>query len=178
MIDHAVLASRHHPHDEELVVFFPDTGVLVLVIANYDLLLRSTPLSMTSGVQQIWRILGPERGKALPALHAFSGADSTGRFSRIGKATCLLVYLKVDGEVVKALQMLSDATEITDDLLSMLVHSSPLHTPQRVPPSCNGTCSVSIWLKVTSCLQAPMLSSSTSSESRCRSRPQYGVRQE
>ncbi|PIK38665.1 hypothetical protein BSL78_24487 [Apostichopus japonicus] len=64
--------------------------------------------------------LGPERAKALPAFHAFLGADNTGRFSRIGKATWLQVYLKADGEVVKALQMLSDATEDTDDLLSTL----------------------------------------------------------
>ena len=43
----------------------------------------------------------------------------------------------------------------------------------RVCPSCDGTCSASIWLKVTSCLTLPGLSSSTTSES--RSRPQYGV---
>ena len=34
----------------------------------------------------------------------------------------------------------------------------------RVSPSCDGTCSVSILLKVTSCLPPPVLSSSTSSE--------------
>ena len=46
LIDHAVLASRRHPHDAELVVFSQETGVLVLVIANYELLLRSTFLSI------------------------------------------------------------------------------------------------------------------------------------
>ena len=123
LIHQAVLASRRNPPDAELVVFSPDTDVLVLVIANYDQLLRKTSISMASGViqvQPIWTALGPERAKALPAFHAFSGADNTGRFSRIGKATWLQVYLKADGEVVTAFQMLSDATEVTDDLLSAL----------------------------------------------------------
>ena len=71
-------------------------------------------------VKPIWRALGPERAKALSASHAFSGADNTARFSRIDNATWLQVYLKADGEVIKALQMLPDSTEITDDLLSML----------------------------------------------------------
>ena len=62
LIYHAVLASRRNPHDAELVVFSPDTDVLVLVIANYDVLLRNTSLSMDSGVIQLqptWRALGP-----------------------------------------------------------------------------------------------------------------------
>ena len=78
---------------------------------------------MASGVIQvhpIWRAPCPERAKALPASRAFSRADNTRRFPRIGKATWLQVYFKADIEVVKALQMLPDATAITDDLLSML----------------------------------------------------------
>ena len=100
LIYQAVLASQRNPPDAELVVFSPDTDVLVLVIANYDLLLRKTPMLMASGViqvQPVWTDLGPERVKALPAFHAFSGADYTGRFSRIGKATWLQVYLKAGG---------------------------------------------------------------------------------
>jgi len=42
--------------------------------------------------------LGPERAKVLPAFHAFTGADNTGRFSRIGKATWLQVYTKAERE--------------------------------------------------------------------------------
>ena len=152
LIHHAVLASRRHPHDAELVVFFPDTDVIVLVIAYYDLLLRNTSLSMASGVievQQIWRALGPERAKALSALHAFSGADNTGRFSRIGKATWLHVYLKVDGEVVKALQMFRVPLKSPMTCSLCWLHSSLLHTNQRasrlrVSLSCDGTCSVSM----------------------------------
>ena len=80
-------------------------------------------------MKPIWRVLGPERAKAWPTLYAFSGADNTGRFPRIGNATRLQVYLKADGDVVKALQMLSSVTVITErDKLpptSMGVRSSP-----------------------------------------------------
>jgi len=38
------------------------------------------------GIEPIWRTIEAERAKALPAFHAFTGADNTGRFSRIGKA--------------------------------------------------------------------------------------------
>ena len=44
-------------------------------------------------IEAIWRAIGAERTKALPAFqfHAFTGADDTERFSRIGKATWLHV---------------------------------------------------------------------------------------
>ena len=119
----AVLASQRNPHDAKLMFFSPDTDVLVLLIANYDLLLRNTSISMVSGVinvQPIWTALGAERAKALPAFHAFTGADNTGKLSRVGKATWLQVYLKTGEDVINSLQMLSDATEVTEDVISTL----------------------------------------------------------
>jgi len=123
LIHHAVLASRRNPSDAQLMFFSPDTDVLVLVVANYEILLKNTCVSMASGileVKPIWKALGADRAKALPAFHAFTGADNTGRFSRIGKATWLNIYLKADDHVVKALQMLSQTSEVTEDLLSTL----------------------------------------------------------
>ncbi|KAK5911790.1 hypothetical protein CesoFtcFv8_001726 [Champsocephalus esox] len=103
LIHQAVLASHRNPADAQLMFFSPDTDILVLVTANYDLLLKNTSISMASGVVQIeplWRALGKERAKALPAFHAFTGADNTGRFSRIGKATWLQIYLKADEDIL------------------------------------------------------------------------------
>ncbi|CAL8379834.1 unnamed protein product [Arctogadus glacialis] len=68
----AVLASQRNPPDAKMVFFSPDTDVLVLVIANYDLMLKNTSISMASGVmgiEPIWRAIGSERAKALPAFH-------------------------------------------------------------------------------------------------------------
>ena len=106
-----------------MVFFSPDTDILVLVTANYDLLLRNTSISMASGVVQIeslWRALGAARAKALPAFHAFTGADNTGRFSPIGKATWLQIYLKADEDVINALQLLLDEAEVKDGMLLTL----------------------------------------------------------
>jgi hypothetical protein len=118
-----VLATQRNPPDAKMVFFSPDTDVLVLVIANYDLMLKNTSISMASGVmgiEPIWRAIGSERAKALPAFHAFTGADNTGRFSGIGKATWLQVYMKADKDVISSLQMLSTEEEVTETMLATL----------------------------------------------------------
>jgi len=124
LIYHAVLASHRNLPDAQMVFFSPDTDVLVLVIANYDLMLKNTSISMASGVYMgidpIWRAIGAERAKALPAFHAFTGADNTGRFSRIGKATWLQPYMKADRDVIASLQMLSTEAEVTETMLANL----------------------------------------------------------
>ena len=118
LIHQAVLASHRNPSHSQLVFFSPDTDVLVLVTANYAMLLKNSSVSMTSGVVHIgavWKALGPARAKALPA---FTRTDNTGRFSRVGKSTWLQVYLRTDEDVINALQMLEE--EVTDGLLSTL----------------------------------------------------------
>ena len=99
LIHQAVLASRRNPSDSKLMFFSPDTDVLVLVVAIYELLLQNTYVSMASGISEvkpIWTHLGAERAKSLPAFHAFTGSDNTGRFSKIGKATWLNIYQKTN----------------------------------------------------------------------------------
>ena len=71
-------------------------------------------------VEPIWRAIGAERAKALPAFHAFTGADNIGRFYRIGKATWLQVYMKADRDVISSLHMLSTETEVTETMLTTL----------------------------------------------------------
>lgn len=115
--------NNHEEADTLLVFFSPDTDVLVLVIANYDLMLKNTSISMASGnmqIEPIWRALGTERAKALLASHAFTGADNTGRFSRIGKATWLQVYMKADKDIISSLQMPSREAEVSETMLATL----------------------------------------------------------
>ena len=123
LIHHAVLASRRNSSDSKLMFFSPDTDVLVLVVAYYDILLQNTFVSMASGmfdIKRIWTNLGPERAKSLPAFHAFTGSDNTGRFSRIGKATWLKIYMKAEDHFLKALQLLSESSPVTEHLQSAL----------------------------------------------------------
>ena len=103
-----------------MTFFSPDTDVLVLIIASCDLLPKNTSISMVSGVHQIkplWTALGPEKAKALPASHAFSGAENTGRCVRIGWATWFKLFLESDYDVIRDLCMPCDDTDVTEDFL-------------------------------------------------------------
>jgi len=53
MICLSVSATERTSVDERLTFFFPDTDVLVLIIANYDRLPKNTCISTASRVQQI-----------------------------------------------------------------------------------------------------------------------------
>ena len=115
-----VSATERNSRDAEMTFFSPDTDVLVLIITSYDLLPKNTLISMVSCVQQIkplWTAPKPEKAKALPAFHAFSGADNTGRFARRGKATWFKLFLESDDDVIRALCMLFDDTDVTKDFL-------------------------------------------------------------
>ena len=75
MICLAVMAAHQNPgEDVELMFFSPDTDVLVLAIANYDLLPRKTSIFMASGVLPIksfWTALGTEKANcqnSMPSL--------------------------------------------------------------------------------------------------------------
>lgn len=72
------------------------------------------------GIEPIWRTLGIEKAKALPAFHAFTGADNTGRFSHIGKTKWLQAFMKADREIISSLQLLSAETEVTETMLATL----------------------------------------------------------
>ena len=73
---------------------------------------------MTSSVQMIepiWTALGPDRAKALLGLHAFTGADTTGRFNGIGKQTWFKLFLDTE-DVVDALRTLCSTADISDEI--------------------------------------------------------------
>ncbi len=95
----------------------------MLAIANYDLLPKKTSIHMVSGTLQIkpfWGALGTEKAKALPAFHAFSGTDITGKFANIGKTTWFKIFLKTTTDVINALTLLSTASEVTDGIQSAI----------------------------------------------------------
>lgn len=101
LIYQAVLAAERNSPNAQMTFFSPDT-MLVLVIANYNVLPEDTSVAMASGtvkIQPVWSKLGESRAKALPALHAFSGADNTGKFADIGKAMWFQLFLKADEHI-------------------------------------------------------------------------------
>ena len=123
MICLGVSATERNSVDSQMTFFSPDTDVLVLVIANYDRLPRNTFVSMVSNMQQIepiWEVLGHRRAQALPGFHAFSGADITGRFARIGKQTWFKLFLDAGEDVLQALGKLGDEIDFSPDLQNTL----------------------------------------------------------
>lgn len=64
--------------------------------------------------------MGEDRAKTLPAFHAFTGADTTGRLFGIGKLTSLQAYMNATLNIISFLQMLLTLTEVTEHMLSSL----------------------------------------------------------
>ena len=96
MIHLAIDSSSRNPPDSTITFFSPDTDVFILVLANYHCLVKDTFVSLASGVVEIrpiWENLGIQRAQAIPAFHVFSGADNTGKFAQIGKATWFKLFL-------------------------------------------------------------------------------------
>ena len=123
MIHHAVLSSHRNPANARIVIFSPDTGELVLAVANHHLLLRNTSVSMVSGVidvESIARALGRQRANALPALHALSRADTVGKFNQLGKATWMKMFMKSGSDTIGALEKLLTVNETSEQQLTML----------------------------------------------------------
>jgi len=119
MICLGVSATERNSVDAQMTFFSPEADVLVLIIANYDRLPKNTSIFMASSVQQIKPLrtaLGPDRAKALPGPHAFSGGDNTGRFARIGKSTWLKLFMEAEEDVIKALCTLCDDADVSEDL--------------------------------------------------------------
>jgi len=117
MICLGVSATERNSMD--MTFFSPDTDVLVLIIANSDRLPKNTSISMASRVRQIeplWAGLGPDRAKALPGLHAFSGADNTGRIACIGKPAWFKLFMEAEDDVIEALCTLCDDVDMSEDL--------------------------------------------------------------
>ena len=117
-----MLASQWNPTDAD---------VLVLAVTHYDFLLKSVfIMSMVSSVvqvQSIWTALCPDSKcfASLPRIH-------WGQTMRLGKATWLQVYIIAGGSVNIAVQMLSDAAKVTEELLSTLA----IFVCSAYPPNC------------------------------------------
>jgi hypothetical protein len=143
-----------HPSVLLILLFSPDTDVLVLIIANGDRLPKN--ISMISSVQQIeplWVALGPDRAKALPGLHAFSGADNTGRFAWIGKPTWFKLFLDAEDDVIEALCTLCGDADMSEKLtLAQYICTAfrPKGIHLKYYQSCVGTCCANTWQKVRS----------------------------
>ena len=106
MILHAATVSAH----AKLVVYSPDTDVLLLLVHFFPKLPDSTAFLTGKGrqrrvisVSDIYNKLGQNRSGAILGLHAFTGCDVTGRFGGRTKDWCFKAFLSADANVLTAL---------------------------------------------------------------------------
>ena len=90
-------------------MFSPDTDVILLLIHWYPQLCPNTRFLTGKGitkriipVQPLYVSLGNERAKAILAFHAFSGADTTGRFAGKTKASCFKTFMAAGTHIHQA----------------------------------------------------------------------------
>ena len=108
---------------------------------------------MVSGaidIEPIARALGRQRANALPALHAFSGADTVGKFNQLGKATRLNIFMKYGSDTIGVLEQLLIVNETSAQQLAMLGSFVCTLTAQKALRltaflNFDGTCSANIW---------------------------------
>ena len=71
-------------------------------------------------LKPIVQALGSKKVRALPALHALSGADITGSFAGKGKATWWKIFQEADEETITALANLGARSQPADDIFTDL----------------------------------------------------------
>lgn len=115
---HAHHASSDHP---QVIVQSPDTDVAVICVHMYSAM-TCRKLWFRTGVKNKRRYIpihdivlaiGPELCKALPALHALTGCDSTSALSGIGKKTALRKLQKAENHL-RNISQLGDAIPPTE----------------------------------------------------------------
>ena len=120
IILHALDIS-HQAEDCSIIIRSPDTEVFVLLIKYAHEVGR--PLLMDTGtgdkrrlidITAIAKDLGPDISTALPALHAFTGCDTTSAFVRKGKITPLRI-LKNNPRYTPSFTSLGTSSDLTDD---------------------------------------------------------------
>lgn len=89
MILHAVVASQEIDDRVKLVVRSPDTDVFILLISHCHRIKQQTLFETGAGnnrrfisMNQVAHAVGADVAEALPALHAFTGCDTTSSFVR------------------------------------------------------------------------------------------------
>lgn len=122
LILHSLDATRRGA--TELHIHSPDTDVFVLAIHWYHQLCKNTYFVTGVGNKKraiplgpVAHALGPEKAAALPAFHAFSGADTTGRFAGKGKLTCWQALTRCSIEVTHAFSAMGTSEELEDEHL-------------------------------------------------------------
>ena len=108
-----ILHAISVPHERELVVSSPFTGVLLLLVHMFLDLPLSTVfltgkrrLKRNISVCNIHNKLGQKRASALLGFYTLTGSDTSGRFVGRTKDWCFKIFMSCDDDTLDALAIL------------------------------------------------------------------------
>lgn len=118
LIWHGIDFTESAELNAEIVIISPDTDVLVLCLYYAQDLCYETRMKTATKIFHIGKLhaaLGPDRSKALLALHAISGCDTVGRFAGKGKLTWFNGLQRTEDEtIIAALQNFGITPDLDD----------------------------------------------------------------
>jgi hypothetical protein len=110
---HAVDATERGA--TQVSIYSLDTDVFILFVRRFPKLPKHTLFCTGTGINRrevnvanIYQSMTPLQARALPGLHAVSGADITGSFAGKGKKTFWKAFMSSSNEVLRALSELGE----------------------------------------------------------------------
>ena len=126
IILHCMHIASHSPDETSIVIRSPDTDVFILLLHFSQHLNQKILFDTGSGnkrrlinVKKVVENVGDKLSHALPALHSFSGCDTTSAFVRKGKIVALRT-LRRNEEYLDVFLSLGKTLELTESVLTKL----------------------------------------------------------
>ena len=116
---HAIDASNSNRRVQRLHVFSPDTDVFLLLLNKYPQLCPNTVFITGRGqtrrqirLRDIHEQLGEEKADRLLGFHAFTGADTSGRFAGKTKKKCFNTFMTASSDELRAFGSLGTGVDL------------------------------------------------------------------
>ena len=124
LILHMAEASRSGA--KSVLIYSPDTDVLVLAVYHYPRLCANTVFVTRNGtakmirIRDIYEALGDDKVSALLGLHAPSGCDNTGSFAGKAKISFWKAFRDASEECIRGLSKLGIISDVDTETLSSI----------------------------------------------------------
>ncbi|CAG9761624.1 unnamed protein product [Ceutorhynchus assimilis] len=129
LILHGVRVTQRYGKEIQMTVYSPDTDVFVLLVSFYENLPDKLRMITNKGkikkeidIAKVAKTISIEHKTALIGFHAFTGTDITGRFSRISKEFCSIVFLELDksSPILRSLALLGTKNTYSTEMMESL----------------------------------------------------------
>ena len=122
LVLHALDVSNCGRKEDSLHIFSPDTDVFLLLVNRYSQLCPNTVFVTGRGLlrreiqlKNIYDSIGKDKADALLGFHAFTGADTSGRFAGKTKKTAFKIFMSSPQDVLRAFQCLGKGITLSSE---------------------------------------------------------------